>query len=166
MQICSKIGRHKIPRSRAVTRTSLKAADREIEVFFDVWQCRDTRPATVAAGVRMCGEKCKETGKKHHGQWGSPQAVSKLCDSVCSLKCIHLRKRALSSSHSQYNSARPASEWYGAANHTGYSRVALASDSNDQAAKASMSITESVENYSKNLTLVTLHTAHTPQNSV
>ncbi len=59
------------------------------------------------------------------------QNFSNLCDSVCSLKCIHLRKRALSSSLSQYNAARPASEWHGAAAHTGYSRAALASDSND-----------------------------------
>ncbi len=52
------------------------------------------------------------------------------------------------------NAARPASERYGAVTHTGYSHVALAGDSNDQAA---MSITEHVENYSKNLTLVTPH---------
>ncbi len=62
----------------------------------------------------------------------------------CSLKCIHLCKRALSSSLSQYNSARPVSERYGAAAHTGYSRAALAGDSNDQAA---MSVPDRVENY-------------------
>ncbi len=113
---------------------------------------RPRRPRSVCVG------KCvKRPGKKHHGQWGSPQAVSKLCDSVCSLKCIHLRKGALSSLLSQYNSARPASERYGVTTHTGYSRAALASTSNDQAAKAAMSINEHIENYSKNLTLVTLH---------
>ncbi len=153
-------GATKSPRLRAVTRTSLKAADREIEVFF--WRTAHCSAETPGPRSRRPGSVCvgksvKRPGKKHHGQWGSPQAVSKLCDSVCSLKYIHLRKRALSSSLSQYNSARPTSERYGATTHTGNSRAALASDSNDQATKAAMSITERVENYSKNLTLVTLH---------
>ncbi len=80
-----------------------------------------------------------------------------LRDSVCSLKCIRLRKRAISSSLSQYNAARTASERYGAAAHTGCSRAALAGDYNDQAAKAAISVAERVETYSENLTLVTLH---------
>ncbi len=45
----------------------------------------------------------------------------------------------------------------GAAALTGYSRAALASDSNVQAPKADMSVPERVENYSKNITLVTQH---------
>ncbi len=40
---------------------------------------------------------------------------------------------------------------------TGYSHAALAGASNDQATKAAMSVPESLENYSKNLTLVTPH---------
>ncbi len=67
---------------------------------------------------------------------------------------MHTFAQALSSLLSQYNAARPASERYGAAAHTGYSRTALAGNSNDQAA---MSVLEHVENYSKNLMLVTLH---------
>ncbi len=47
-------------------------------------------PATVVVGSVCVGKSVNRPGKKHHGQWGSPQAVSKLCDSVCSLKCIHL----------------------------------------------------------------------------
>ncbi len=134
------------------------ACDREIEVFFDAYRSAGTPgPRPRRPGSVCVGKSVKRPGKKHHGQWGSLQAVSKLCDSVCSLKCINLLKRALSSSLSQYNAARPASERYGAATHMGYSRAALASDSNNQAAKAAMSITEHVENYSKNLTLVTLH---------
>ncbi len=108
------------------------------------------------ASVHMCGKSVKRPVTKYHGQWGSSQAVSfsHLCDSVCSLKCIHLPKRALSSSLSEYNATRPTSEQYRDAAHTGYSRIVLASDFNDQAA---MSVIEHVENYSKNLTLVTLH---------
>ncbi len=68
------------------------------------------------------------------------------------IKCIHLHKRALSSSLSQYSAACPASERYRAAAHTGYSHAALAGASNDQAA---MSIPERVGNYSENFTLVT-----------
>ncbi len=68
-----------------------------------------------------------------------------------------MRKRALSSSLSQYNAVRPASERYGATALTGYSLSALASDSNVQAPKADMSVPECVENYSKNITLVTQH---------
>ncbi len=47
---------------------------------------------------------------------------------------MHLRKRALSSSLSQYNATHPTSEQYGAAAYMGCSRIVLASDSNDQAA--------------------------------
>ncbi len=46
----------------------------------------------------------------------------------------------------------PPSERYGAAALTGYSRAALASDSNVQAPKADMSVPERMENYSKNIT--------------
>ncbi len=62
------------------------------------------RPLLPRAGC--AGKRVKRPGK-------SPQAVSNcsnLCDSVCSLKCIYLRKSALSSSLSQYSAARPASE--------------------------------------------------------
>ncbi len=84
-------------------------------------QCRDARPATADARSRMCGKKCKRPGKRRHSQWGSLQAVSKLlnkwCDGVCSLKCIHLHKRALSRPHLQSYNLRstPASERYRAA---------------------------------------------------
>ncbi len=44
---------------------------------------------------------------------------------------IHKFAQKSSSSLSQYNSARPTSERYGAATHTGYSRAALAGDSSD-----------------------------------
>ncbi len=64
-------------------------------------------------------------------------------------------KEPLSSSLSQYSAARPASERYRATAHVGDSCPALASASNDQAAKAAMSVLERVENYSENLTLVT-----------
>ncbi len=77
--------------------------------------------------------------------------------SLQTLKCIHLHKRALSSSLSQYSAARPASERYRAAAHMGYSHTALAGASNDQAAKAAMSVPEHMGNYSENLTLVTRH---------
>ncbi len=100
-------------------------------------QCRDT----VTRDRSGCaGKSVKRPGK-------SPQAVSNcsnLCDSVCSLKCIYLRKRALSSSLSQYSAACPASERYRATAHVGYSCPALASASNDQAAKAAMSVLERV----------------------
>ncbi len=86
------------------------------------------------------------------------QNCSNWCDGVCSLKCIHLHKRALSSSLSQYSAARPASERYRAAAHTGYSHAALAGASNDQAA---MSVPKRVGHYSENLTLVTLATGGT-----
>ncbi len=46
-----------------------------------------------------------------------------------------MRKRAISSSFSHYNGACPASERYGAAAHTGYSRAALAGDSNTKPRK-------------------------------
>ncbi len=98
----------------------------------------DPRPLLPRAGC--AGKSVKRPGK-------SPQAVSNcsnLCDSVCSLKCIYLRKRALSSSLSQYSAARPASERYRATAHVGYSFPALASASNDQAAKAAMSVLERV----------------------
>ncbi len=98
----------------------------------------DPRPLLPRAGC--AGKSVKRPGK-------SPQAVSNcsnLCDSVCSLKCIYLRKRALSSSLSQYSVARPASEWYRATAHVGYSCPALASAYNDQAAKAAMSVLERV----------------------
>ncbi len=108
------------------------------------------RPGSVCVGKSVKSTASGKTRKLS-------QNCLNLCDSVCSLKCIHLRKIALSSSLSQYDTARPTSERYGDAAHTGYSREALAGDSNDQAAKASMSVTECVENYSKNLTLVTLH---------
>ncbi len=88
----------------------------------------------------MCGEKCKETREEAPRPVREFQNCSNLCDSVCSLKCIHLRKKALSSSLSQYNAARPASEGYGAAAHMGYSREALAGDSKNQVAKAAMSV--------------------------
>ncbi len=118
----------------------LKAADREIEVFFGarliaVQGHSDLRPLLPRAGC--AGKSVKRPGK-------SPQAVSNcsnLYDSVCSLKCIYLRKRALSSSLSQYSTARPASERYKATAHVGYSCPALASASNDQAA---MSVLERV----------------------
>ncbi len=99
-------------------------------------------PATAPAKSRMCGEKCKEAREE-------PASCLNLCDSVCSLKCIYLHKRALSSSLSQYSAARPASERYRATAHVGYSCPALASASNDQAAKAAMSVLEAWENYSR-----------------
>ncbi len=157
-------GTTKSPHLRAVTHTSLKAA-RDQGLFWHTAHCsaetpgpRSRRPGSVCVGKSV-----KRPGKKHHGQWGSPQAVSKLCDSVCSLKCIHLRKRALSSSLSQYNSARPASERYGATTHTGNSRATLAGDSNGQAA---MSITEHVENYSKNLWLLCMRAGVRPSTTL
>ncbi len=160
-------GATKSPRLRAVTRTSLKAA-RDQGLFWHTAHCstetpgpRSRRPGSVCVGKSV-----KRPGKKHHGQWGSPQAVSKLCDSVCSLKCIHLRKRTLSSSLSQYNSARPASERYGATTHTGNSRATLAGDSNGQATKAAMSITEHVENYSKNLWLLCMRAGVRPSTTL
>ncbi len=109
----------------------------------------DPRPLLPRAGC--AGKSVKRPGK-------SPQAVSNcsnLCDSVCSLKCIYLCKRALSSSLSQYSTARPASERYRATAHVGYSYPALASASNDQAAKAAMSVLERVGKLIENLTLVT-----------
>ncbi len=94
------------------------AADREIEVFFGarliaVQGHSDPRPLLPRAGC--AGKSVKRPGK-------SPQAVSNcsnLCDSVCSLKYIYLRKRALSSSLSQYSAARPASERHRATAHVG-----------------------------------------------
>ncbi len=74
LQICTRIGRH-LPRLRAATRTGLKAADREIEVFFRVRliAVEDTRPTNAGARSRMCGEKCKETREE-----GEP-ASSQIC---------------------------------------------------------------------------------------
>ncbi len=57
----------------------------------------------------------------------------------------------------QYSAARPASERYGAAAHMVYIRPALAGASNDQAGRTARSVPEGVENYFKNLTLVTWH---------
>ncbi len=82
----------------------------------------------------MWGKVKRDPGRGTTASGGAcklSQNCSNLCDSVSSLKCIHLRKRALSSSLSQYNAARPASERYGATAHTGYSHAALAGDSND-----------------------------------
>ncbi len=115
-------------------------------------QCRDTRHATAAAWSRRCGENCKEAREEAPRPVGDSASCLNflhLRNSVCSLKCIHLRQRALSSSLSQYNAAHPASERYGAADHTGYSHAALTGDSNDQAA---MSVPKRVKNLSKNLT--------------
>ncbi len=69
-------------------------------------QCRDARPPTAAARSQMCREKCKETREEAPRPVGEPASCLKivktnLCDGVCSLKCIHLHKRALSSSLSQ-----------------------------------------------------------------
>ncbi len=128
-------------------------ADREIEVFFGARLIAvqgHIDPRLLLPRARCAGKSVKRPGK-------SPQAVSNcsnLCDSVCSLSA-YLHKRALSSSLSQYSAARPASERYRATAHVGYSCPALASASNDQAAKAAMSVLERVENYSENLTLVT-----------
>ncbi len=66
-------------------------------------QCRDARPATADARSRMCGKKCKETWEEAPQPVGEPASCLKIvktnwCDGVCSLKCIHLHKRALSSS--------------------------------------------------------------------
>ncbi len=70
---------------------------------------RDPKRGATASGVaRKLSKNC-----------------SNLCDSVCSLKCRHLRKIALSSSLSKYSSVCPASERYRAAAHTSYSRAAL-----------------------------------------
>ncbi len=99
------------------------------------------KSGTQGRGATASGGACKLS-----------QNCSNWCDGVCSLKCIHLHKRALSSSLSQYRAACPASEWYRAAAHTGYSHAALAGASNDQAA---MSVPERVGHYSENLTLVT-----------
>ncbi len=57
----------------------------------------------------------------------------------------------------QYSAACPASERYGAAAHMVYIRPALAGASNDQAGRTARSVPEGVENYFKNLTLVTWH---------
>ncbi len=129
-------------------------ADREIEVFFGARLIAvqgHIDPRLLLPRARCAGKSVKRPGK-------SPLAVSNcsnLCDSVCSLSA-YLHKRALSSSLSQYSAARPASERYRATAHVGYSCPALASASNDQAAKAAMSVLERVENYSENLTLVYL----------
>ncbi len=106
----------------------------------------------------MCGETCKETREEAPRPVGEPASClncSNFCNSVCILKCIQLRKRALSSSLSQYNAARPASEWYGAAS----TRVIAKQHSPAilMTKPLTESVTERVENYSKNLTLVTLH---------
>ncbi len=61
-----------------------------------------------------------------------------------------LTKRAFSSSLNKCGSPCPASEQCRSAAHTGYSRA-----SNDQAAKAAMSVHERVESYSGNLALAT-----------
>ncbi len=58
---------------------------------------------------------------------------------------VHIfAQKSSSSSLSQYSAARPASERYRATAHVGYSCPALASASNDQAAKAAMSVLERV----------------------
>ncbi len=88
-----------------------------------------------------------------------------VCENVCSLKCVRLRKE-LFPPHS-VNTRRSPRLWAVWSHcHTGYSRVALAGNPNDQATKAAMSVPECVENYSKNLTLVALHKSEgTPFNS-
>ncbi len=109
----------------------------------------DPRPLLPRA--RCAGKSVKRPGK-------SPQAVSNcsnLCDSVCSLGCIYLRKRALSSSISQYSAARPASERYRATAHVGYNCPALASASTTKLLKPLCQFLSAWENYSENLTLVT-----------
>ncbi len=113
----------------------------------------DTSPPTAViavqghSGPRPLLPRAGCAGKSEKRPGKSPQAVSNcsnLCDSACSLKCIYLRKSSLSSSLSQYSAARPASERYRATAHVGYSCPALASASNDQAAKAAMSVLERV----------------------
>ncbi len=66
-----------------------------------------------------------------------------------------LTKRALSSSLSQCDAARPASEQCRATTHTKVSRASLAGSSTGQTAKAAISVPESVGNYSGNLALAT-----------
>ncbi len=126
------------------------------------------RSATAAARSR-CEDKCKETRKEEAPRpVGSLQAVSNcknVCDSVCSLNTyVCTRSSFLLTQSTQRCSPLP---WATRATaHTGYSRAALASDPNDQAAKAAMSVPERVKNYSMNLTLVALHkTEGTPYNS-
>ncbi len=123
---------------RAATRTGLKAADLDRSLLWRTVHCSagtpGPRPLLPGAVCVRKSVTLKRPGKKHHGQGGVrklSQMFQIVCDNICSLKCIHLRKRALSSSLSQFNTARPASEQYGAAAHTGHSRAALAGDSND-----------------------------------
>ncbi len=66
-----------------------------------------------------------------------------------------LTKRALSSSLSQCDVARPASEQYRATAHSKVSCASLAGSSTGQTAKTAMSIPESMGNYSGNLALAT-----------
>ncbi len=81
--------------------------------------------------------------------------------SVCVLACCFnkdayiLTKRALSSSLSQCDAARPASEQCRATTHTKVSRASLAGSSTGQTAKAAISVPESVGKYSGNLALAT-----------
>ncbi len=66
-----------------------------------------------------------------------------------------LTKRALSSSLSQCDAARPASEQCRATAHSKVSCTSLAGSSTGQAAKTAMSVPESMGNYSGNLALAT-----------
>ncbi len=66
-----------------------------------------------------------------------------------------LTKRALSSSLSQCDAARPDTEQCRATAHTKDSRASLASSSVDQAIKAAISVPESLGIYSGNLALAT-----------
>ncbi len=142
------------PDTHPISLPDLKAADLEQQTFFGSWRRSAGTPGTRpllpgAVGVGKIVKRPREEAPRPVGDSASCLNFLHLCNSVCSLKCIHLRQRALSSSLSQYNAAHPASERYGAADHTGYSHAALTGDSNDQAA---MSVPKRVKNLSKNLT--------------
>ncbi len=85
----------------------------------------------------------------------APKRQKFSCSNVCvgcsfNKNAYILTKRAFSSSLNKCGSPCPASEQCRSAAHTSYSRA-----SNDQAAKAAMSVHERVESYSGNLALAT-----------
>ncbi len=125
------------------------------------WTHRSLPPASLAMPWSQSSNSLRKPKS-------APRPWAMSCQGTCSshLLCLFscmlfnkntyiLRKRALSSSPSQCDAARPAWEQCRATAHTKDSHASLASSSVDQAIKAAISVPESVGSYSGNLALAT-----------
>ncbi len=112
---------------------------------------RDSRPPPAAKPSSWRSEERRRARERPSSQAPKVQLLKCLCVGCSFNKNAYiLTKRAFSSSLNKCGSPCPASEQCRPAAHTSYSRA-----SNDQAAKAAMSVHERVESYSGNLALAT-----------